>query len=1258
MSTGLTIPYVSKAEIMDTLQVVQFDIRGTRPENRVLREKIPLKYKDCPWIVPNGSPYFAESALVDLFNEAGGRLIFGSDYWFEGEFEPFCEITGRSICSFVKLSDKVLAENEFVSMTYQSIGAWFVPRNSIEEWVREIYIGKIPIPWSKVYNVPPTLPSSKHGHSIKTEIGDWYELTFFFTYLANYYSTRDPSVYVEADRVIGESFAALKQVKATQLARLNNHDKDYGDPHQITKFHLQLGNLDNFGTATPEQDVAGTAANLFSTPEGVMRLSEEYALESDAIMRNGVLPLSYFGNGGYIPPTIIGSFEGLGSLSECMGICVEASGRVVLLQNHFDGRTEGLYFSILSDYKNPFDPKNPYRFDYTAYRYEPPVLTNSGIKPNHIVAGSGNDIIMVGLTTKGNPAANDRWFIALTNDSFDPSGHRYIETSMQAVFAQTGAPPADGTWAGWPYHGHMMVYLLDQYAYLIVESPMSGGSPKWGQAGRMSYYRIPRQALIDGTPTAWQLVKLTYQDYDGVQFTNFNYWEYAQKQISNSTVSKWGRYTWGPVQPPEDRGQFSRRILTFFAKKPGTTNTFYMNWISWTYLEYLLPGKGQLLHSDITNIAYEFNIETGVMTLVYKQPPINIDYLNDNTLEVATDRSKWMNWYGSLVRYLEPGVVITANGERLASITGSGQEQTVLNTVIEYSSFQYVDTGLPVTTRADLLKGSLGEDRIKIKSTWERGRNLRTPIATGIGSRQLAYETQGECFFTYPTSYEPGKGAAPPKVVTRDITGEYVVRPEVTNRTLAPVYSRPLTNSVYDTNLNSGDGAISITGTAGELAARGVEMGNMSLSYCGWSARHDGYPNLLEIPSKSSALRAPDETGSFISFPKTYQRVLDVGTRKVNYIPNDYYGVSVAARNKIRSLISAAQQGPWWCFEFAMLNAEQGGMFGGLAVGLLKLKYPTLADGSTSTWDGQAFLVTPVVEAPNANHPGLYLITDFQVLGNSSKNVPQEYMYARPDAQGVMTYYWNRPLLSIYRAGNVLQCLWSSGFAYVSGSVYSDQTAFTVNLGNNSFNGAGSRYVPWNYGEMAVMIPKVGRSRLTVTNPDTYQGRLANDAQPFETSDTSGGAARIYPVVRGDGGTDWYATVTGYPETGWAVFFLEEVAVMVQGTTYRATTGTVDLRDIDTDPRNKVFYVYITIEDTVAKYIFSTVKLRRGSAVMLVAIITTNEKQILTLERRTPFIVADYELSFVRDGGIIPISAGFPQDEGVFKFVKTSELLP
>lgn len=1238
---------------MDKLQVVQFDVRGTRVENRVLREKIPIKYKDCPWIVPNGSPYFAEGALVELYNEAGGRMTLGTDYWFEGEFVPFCEVTGRSICSFVKLSDKALAENAFVSMTYQSIGAWFVPRNSIDEWVREIYIGKIPIPWSKVYNVPPTLPSSKHAHRIQTEIGDWYELTFFFTYLANYFSTRDPAVYTEADRVITESFDKLKQVKAAQLARLNNHDKDYGDPHQITKFHLKLGNLDNFDTATPAQDLAGVAANLFSTPDGVMRLSEKYNLEDPSIMRNGVLPLSYFGNGGYIPPTIVGSFEGLGSRSECMGICVEASGRTVLIQNHFDGRTEGLYFSLLSDIKTPLDPKNPYRFEYTAYRYEPPVLTNNNVKPTNIIAGSGNDVIMVGQVDPKN-YATDRWFVALTSNTFDPSSHRYIETNMANVFAECGNPNANGFWgSGKPYHWQLKVDLLGEWVLLTVDAAPTNPN-LYGQQGRMVRFRIPRKALLDGTATAWELFKVTYQDYDGVQYTNVNSWNYASKVVSNNLVSKWGRYTFNQLNPPAGYGSINYRVVTLYAKKTGAPNVFYVSWLGYTLLSYVVPNKGLNTSRTATHMVYELNIETGVMTLVYKQQPLNIDYVNDTGGAVATtDLNKFAPWYGSMVRYHSVATVLTPRGEKLMSATAPTQEGAPLNSMIEYHKFA-LNTGGAISSAEQLLSGDLSYDRLKVDTWNTRSRSIQTPIPIGVANRWVAYESTGENFMTQTTIVADKAAGLPyPDIVCRDVSGGYAVRPEVYNRELAPLYSRPLVNKVYKTNMSILEGVISATGTDAELTARGVDCGTMSMSACGFSSvAYPSYAPLTTFPS--AAFRALNEQGAFLSFPKTYTRKLDQITQRMMYTPNDYYGLAPAIKDKIRALIPAAQQGIYWSFSLFVLNGESGGMFQGMNKALLYVKYPTTAAASTDTYDAQLLLVDLVVEAPNASHPGCHLVTNFQIAGRSV-TYKQHYSLTL-GLMGGQVHFANRPFFTFYRSGDVLKCYLTSGMTTFGGTF--DSTVFDLNIATGVFSQLGADQAGAIVGDPVCVIPRVGLSQFTLTNPDTYDAGLRNWANTGVTTDPSGGSARTMPVARPGGGVDYYATLTSYPETGWAVFFLEDVAVMVQGTMYRTATGTVDLRDIDTDPRNKVFYVYITIEDTVAKYIFSTVKVRKGSAVMLVAIITTNERQILTLERRTPFVVADYELGFVRDGGVIPISAGFPQDDGIFKFVKTSELLP
>ena len=1233
---------------MDPIKILKFDIRGTLPDNRILGEKIPIEDKTCPWIIPNGSPFFGEKVLTKLYDARGALLVLGTDYWFEGEFLPFCELSGRSIVTFLKLSDRVLANNAFVKADYQSIGAWFVPRNSINEWLDQMLKGKIPIPWSKVFGVPPELPPEFHSHSVITEIGDWFELSFFLNYMANVYRTRDPNIYSDADTVITSSFQKLKQYKDAQLARLVTHDKNYSAPHGPTKGNLGLSLHDNFATATFAEDRAGVAANLFSTPGGVNELAEGYEDDTSELMRSGIVPFSKFGNGGYIPPTITGSFEGLGSRSETMGICVEPSGRTVTIQNHFDGRSEGLYFSILSNYNRPYSPADPYRYDYTAYKYEPPMLKNIGVFPNHIVSGSGNDIIMVGQTFETNPAANDKWFIALTNGNFDPSGHRFIKVDMAPIFAQCGNPATGGTWGGQFYHGRMTIYLNDQYAYLVVDSTPTANH---GFGGRISFWRIPRQRLIDGVDSTWELVRITYQDWDGVQRTNANWWEYAQKVISNGTTSRWGRFNFAAYPPPASLGQIARRSLVLMCKKPGTTNIFYMNFIGYVFLDWAPPGKGLIGASAFVNMVYEFNIETGAMTLLFKQQPLDVDYENNNLTEVIADRAKWIAWYDPTVRYTVPATVILPSGERLSSEVASGQEASILNSMIQYAQYKYSSNDQTITSRAELMKGDLGTDRIKQAKGWGRLRNMATPNPIGISSRWLAYEAAGENFMTYPTGIKDlAAGLPPPAISCRNVSGDHAVRPEVTNPSFSPLYSRPLVNTVYETNMTYQDGVITISGSAAELSARGVGAGTMSLSGCGYSSKHMSTTYVREWPS--ATMRAPNPAGTVMTFPKTYTRSLDAGTKKMMYVPNSWYGFNATLREKIRQLIPAEAQGEYWCFGLWMLNAESGGMFAGLNKALLVLRWPEVKEANTNFWNGKVFLLTPVVEAPNANHPGCHLITDFTINGQTQ--MIRMVTTQNSGNQGAMVHNYNRPQLSLYREGNKFKGLSMTGFSSQSSSTYHDFQHFELDITTGEFTDVGNMYNPWSNGDPVVMIPKVGLSDYNISAPGTAIPVLTG-TNNTESNLTSGGAARIYPV---NGGAQHYATITGYPETGWVIFFLEEVEIMVLGTVYRMPTGTVDLRDIEADPRNKTFYIYATIEDNSPRYVLSVVKLRKRPGMMLAAIVTTNEKQILTIERLQPFMIGEYLFSYSRDGGIIPVSSGFPQDDGSFIFLRDAELLP
>lgn len=1244
---------------MDTLRVVEFDVRGVKPINKIDLEEIPLKDK-CPWVIPDGSPFFGDYPvngqlpLTTVYNEAGAELVRDRDYWLEEEFIPLVEVTGRPVVCFVRLSDEILEANTKIKISYRSVGAYFVPRNSLQEWITKIQTGVVPIPWSKVFDVPPTLPSEWHSHNIKTEIGDWFELTWFYKYLEGFISSKDPSVEIGIDAAVRAAFDKLYQTRDAQFQSLRMHGKDYNRPHGTTKGDVILGNHDNFATGTIPQHRQGTRADLLATVQGVQTVLEEASPDTSGVMKAGLLPLSRFGNTGYIPPSITGSFEGLGSRSECMGICEEVDGRTLLLQNHYDGRVEGLYFSILSDYRKNYDPKNPYAFDFTAYKYEPPVLTNVGISPDAIMAGSGNDIIMVGVTKNPTPAQNNRWFLALTSNTFDPSSHRYIETNMANVFAECGAPnPVTGFWSSTKiYHWHMHISLLGEWAVLTVDAaPPSTGL--YGHQGRIVRFRIPKKSLIDGTPAAWQLLKVTYQDYDGVQYTNANSWSYATKAVANSRVSKWGRYTFNELNPPAGIGSFAYRAINMYAKKGGTSNVFYHNWLIFTLLTWDVTGKGVNFSRTATNMVYELNVDTGVMTLVYKQPSINIDFANNNVGVINADLNKYNSFYNAMVRNHSSATVITMNGETLSSVTADNQEASPLNSTIDYRKFTLLDN-TPLNTPEKLLSGGLSTDRMKPVVLYKRFRSVQTPIPIGVANRWLAYEGDGENFMTQSTIIaDKAAGVPNPEVVCREVSGGYAVRPAVFNKELSPVYSRPLTNKVYKTNMSNLEGVTSVTGSAAELNSRGVECGTMSLSACGFSsATIPGYGGSATYPS--DAFRAPNEQGAFLSFPKTFTKQLDVPTQRMMYMPNDYYGLAPSIKDKVKALIPVAQQGTFWSFALFVLNGESGGTFVGLNKTLLYIKYPTQVNGAGGTYDAQLVLINLTVEAPNAAHPGCHLVTDFQVTGKT----PAFKQHSALDvgSMGAQTHVHERPYFTVYREGNALKCVLRSGFL-VHGS-RGDYVAFNLNVATGTFSQVGATQTYTGTGDLICAIPRVGLTQHTIVAPDTYDGYIANYAGLDQSGNPSGNAARTMPMVRQDGGIDYYAVITSYPETGWGVFLLETVEVMFNGTLYQMPIGTIDLRDIDPAPQNKTFWLYATVEDQKTRYIISSTKLRHSNTLILGAVITTGANQILTIERRQSFMIGDLELSYTRQGGSIPVSSGFPQEDGSFIFLKASELLP
>lgn len=1236
---------------MDTLPILEFDIRGLNPKNKIKGEEWDLD-PTCPWIIPNGSPFFGhypatgEQPWVTVYDDAGRELKRNKDYFLEEEFIPLSEVCGKPITCFIRTSDEVRANSKKIKINYVSVGAYFVPRNQLKEWLEAIRHGKNPVDfYEKVLGVPETVPAEWHSHSGKTEVGDWFEFTLFFTYLAENLKTRNGgAINDQLELAAKEAFDRLVLERNNAYGKLRSHQDNYNKPHGILPKHVNMGNHPNYGTGNLQDHITGTRTDLLATPQGVQELVKTIAPNTTDAMRNGMVALSKHSNGTYIPPNITGSFEGLGSRSECMGICLEEDGRVVIIQNHFDGRNEGLYFSTLTGYDKRHNPQDPYEFVYTNYKYEPPVLINSSIIPDAIIMGSGNDLIMVGQTAHG-VGNSDSWHLALTNNSFDPAGHRYIKTDMTEVYAAGTKPFSGSKGSSIPYHHTWSIKLIDDWAILMTWTLATDNTI--AESGRLHVFRIPKADLIAGVPSRWQLLNLTYQDWDGLQRTNHPWFEFAQRQKDgNGDTVRWGWLNFSPIPLKKGYGYSNRRNLPLLAKKTGEQNTAVLNLIQNMFVDQPVNGGSVNPVFIWTNMVYDINFSTGQMTLRWKQQPWTLDY-NDQSSWGAF-RNNYIWFYDATVRYTKSAAVLTAKGEMLYSCTNDAAEFLPLNCSITYVKCKDRATGQYINTPEELLSGPLNTDRILHDQIERKYRDVISPIPIGMGSRQIAYDNDVECFVSTPTTVDKTINSPDrARVGARVVSGEYEQRPQVVNTTLSPLFSRPLVNTVYKTNLSTQESVLTITGSAAELAARGVQMGSMSLSSCSWSPE-TLYP-LKSLFLPSAAFQAPDKRGTFLTFPKTHRREYDPATLQMNYIPNDHYGLAESVKAQLYSWIPAAKRGRFWSFNIYVLEGALGGMFTGFTTAIIHLEYFRTPDGNTQYADAKILHVSMNVEAPNANH-GTYLITGFNIISDSGEYLQHEAMVS--GRAGYASYDINRGLFSGYRDGNNMKISIYGGMESVGGTQYHTNSVINLNLTTGALSGVEGSHVGWQDGDPIAFMPKLGITDYTSV---VYEGsRWINTyAQAERTNLTSGGACRIMPRVG-----NYYATLTAYPETAWTIFILEEVEVMFSGTLYRMPIGNIDLRDIDADPRNKVFYLYSTMEGQKPQYVLSDTKLRQTSKMLHAATITTGPNQILLIDRRQPFLIGDLEVSHNRKGGSIPVSSGFPQEEGNFTFLRAAELLP
>lgn len=1181
------------------------DIRNNNPENEKRQE--PFLVEAGVWtrvIVPRHSPFFVDS--LKLYFPNGQPMVPNVHYRIFRLMSKLTDLTAMQVSATIELLDPNITEG---LIDYDVVGEFSLFDNTLLNMIMTAKTDDRPVEWENITNKLVVFPPKLHRHSLLYDVVAFQDLIDLLNLISGIVDEQGSSVIqMRLTHYLTLLNHYMGVYKDMLLTYLNNHKNAY-NAHGLTAKQVELGNVDNFATATTPEELASDRDDLHLTVNGLRKILASPTGEDGNFLLEGRLPISQYGGESYIPPSIGGSFEGLGSNSSASAMCLEENDILMLLTPHNDGRNEGLYYSQM----NGFSKTAP-KITYTAYKYEPPSLVVKGFNPTAVVGGSNHRVIMV-----GDPKLS-RWFIAATNGTLDANFHSFIELDMSVVNAKIPEAYQDND-------SRMAVHVIGNYVVLVV----STGS---GSSDSHMFFRIPLTAL-KGTATAkWTQLLVTYKNYDNVQFTGVeSYIPFQPVPAVGGGYSKYGPTTF---RQPATTINKNGRSMTLSCPKPGVATTGYLFFAVGVVASTFKDGLSLLIPLTL-GMTYELNADTGVLTEVSRNPAFTVGF-TDTTL---AERNAYQNlhfphcYYGT-VNEATATAVILDNGKIVIATSNAGNRFPAIVMKTSY---------LSRVSAADVLSRPM--DVIAAPREYSRGIEavVNSPLLSGTFPTSLTYEEDGELYsaIDQPTNTR--------KTYFRAVTGPYAVRPEVTNLYVDSVPSRPLTNKVYTTNMDYTETPIGITGSAAELTADGVECGSTSFASMGYSSMGAGhyYP-------RSSAFLARSLNNVLLSCPRTYQRVLDDATQKATYTAETFYGARQGLVDKFKGLIPAefVDYTPWSvCFH--ILGNEAGGTFKGLNLGLGVIAFHDKMKG----WSRQIFvLFTPVVEAPNSNHPDVHLITDAVILDVS--DAIRSGINIRAPEQQLAGLGGNRCKggVYIYRDGNRLSVYTVNPYTTNTNStIYTRQLGyFEVNLTSKKLENTYAYMVNWQVSDLCAPIPKVGMSDVRLLGSTSEDSVIAQAG--VTAFDYTGGAARLLHKTAQDGSVQWVMGPTVYPETGWAIFFQTETKTVFNGRGYVIQPGMVDLRDIDPNPANKTFYIYAVMKQSYPVYEVTLEKRLETPFQVWVATVVTNNRQILTIERFNVTTMNGHRISERKGGNCIPASSGLVGVEGKLPWIRSDELLP
>lgn len=1172
----------------------QEDLEGLNPENKILDE--PKSTPAGIWsriIVPDHAPFFVDSLAVKAPN--GQPLDMGVHYQIFSIMPRLTDLAGQSVACFIELLDPDLTD---VLLDYHVVGEYSLIDNRLLQMIFSAVNDDRPVFWENLKNKPVVFPPHLHSHSLIRTVVCWQDtLEVMDLYLAMKAANGREPTQIRIDHFY-DLLTHYITVYSDMLTEFLTRHMRTNNEHGLTALQVNLEKVDNYETAT-SGNVLQARSDMHLTPQGLETIIETFGFDSSQYLKTGLLPISRFGNTNFIPANIDGSFEGFGGFSETAGITLESDGSMAFLWNRFDGRTTGLYYSVLTDSDGPNG-----QLLYTGYKYNHARINIDGASVNLIAQGSGEDVILVGDNVK------ELYYIGVTNGSLDPAKHVYAPIDLRPLVNAISSNP--GSLKVSQLFPFISIALIGQWIY-IFHSAATGtpvASPNLTFDMRFKFfYRVPLASVKAQIAVTATRQNVTFQDAEGVQWNNSPYFRWCDKILDgNGNVAK---CLFPFVQGSNGMVGFYRSAIILVAENPSVPGQFAMKFVSAFYAA-LTGATLNTQFSYVPELNYNFDPNTGVMSLTSKTTIFPVDFSKPSPA-VGYEQNQFM--YNSVFLYAGQGGNVLADGRYAAS--GSPG----------YAGFPRLGlVGVPPGShnRHTTISRLWGVAKDFTQKSWNEV--LTSPLASSTNPRAQAYVPTGEFYVAGGRNQQIYS-----KLFFKTIAGRFAVRPEVTNLIVGQVVSRPLTGDIRPVNALPGMGMATVVFATPYLTQYGVDVGDGA--FCmnsqtkhldrtrvgtAWPANTANPNDVLLVANHNNRIEADGTVTIVPTLEILYPENI------VNALLAQIQFTGMATRFKFISICDPT---------YSPMSARAGW----LPV-CVSVQYAPTGGADINTLYSTFMTIQPTYAAVN----GRWQVTGFTVLDIVHGIGPGQAVYDGQRIYGSTYDYETASSMHCpmrcryYLNGNALQVYMGSGImSFTAGDQFVLDWIFTYNDRNTRRWSSNTRQ------ETSTSTPSV------CITPDNGISRS------FGWAESTGGAALIQA-----GPVNNAVVGSVYPQTGWIIFFKTAINVIFNGRPFVIPAGSIDLRDIDSAPQNKTFYIYAFLRDGVAQYEVTTLKRLESQYQLWVGKVTTNASQILTIDRYNVIAMNGHRISELKRGNSIPASSGLVVEEGQIPWFYQSEILP